>query len=35
MILLKDLSQKHILNTLHQDGSPFSLTRQSAAGAQP
>ncbi len=35
MILLKDLSQIDILNTFHQDGSPFVLTRQSAAGAQP
>ncbi len=35
MILLKDLSQKHILNKLYQGGPRFVLTRQSAAGAQP
>jgi|GEM_PF-5330962 len=35
MILSKGLSQIDILNTLHQDGPPFILTRQSAAGAQP
>jgi hypothetical protein len=35
MTALKESSQKHILNTLHHDGSPFSSTRQSTAGAQP
>lgn len=35
MIELKESRLNDILNTLHQDGSPFSSTRQSAAGAQP
>jgi hypothetical protein len=35
MTLLRDLSQKGIFNKLHQDGPPFVLTRQSAAGTQP
>ena len=35
MTLLKNSSHKKTPATLHQDGSPFISTRQSAAGAQP
>ena len=35
MTLLKNSSHKKIPTKLHQDGSPFMFTRQSAAGAQP